>query len=214
MALKVKICGVKSISHVKACINGKANMIGLMFYNKSPRYLNLELAKKISNFAKKKIKKVGVFANADINKLKKITESVQLDYLQFHGNESVIFLKKVKKMFKIKIIRAIKISNKSDLNKISIFNKVSDYILLDTKIVKKKNLNYKKKSRKLNWDLINKIKNKKKLILSGGLSVDNLELATKKSNIKFVDASSGLETLTGKKNIKKINKFLELAGRL
>ena len=48
-------------------------------------------------------------------------------------------------MFKIKIIRAIKISNKSDLNKISIFNKVSDYILLDTKIVKKKNLNYKKK---------------------------------------------------------------------
>ena len=41
MALKVKICGVKSISHVKACINGKANMIGLMFYNKSPRYLNL-----------------------------------------------------------------------------------------------------------------------------------------------------------------------------
>ena len=168
MALKVKICGVKSISHVKACINGKANMIGLMFYNKSPRYLNLELAKKISNFAKKKIKKVGVFANADINKLKKITESVQLDYLQFHGNESVIFFKKVKKMFKIKIIRAIKISNKSDLNKISIFNKVSDYILL----------------------------------------------ATKKSNIKFVDASSGLERLTGKKNIKKINKFLELAGRL
>ena len=58
MALKVKICGVKSISHVKSCINGKANMIGLMFYNKSPRYLNLELPKKISNFAKKKIKKL------------------------------------------------------------------------------------------------------------------------------------------------------------
>jgi len=54
MTLKVKVCGVKSINHVKACIKGKAKMIGLMFYNKSPRFINLETAKKISNFAKKK----------------------------------------------------------------------------------------------------------------------------------------------------------------
>ena len=54
MTLKVKVCGVKSISHVKACIKGKAKMIGLMFYNKSPRFINLKTAKKISSFAKKK----------------------------------------------------------------------------------------------------------------------------------------------------------------
>ena len=57
MTLKVKVCGVKSITHVKACIKGKAKMIGLMFYNKSPRFINLKTAKKISNFAKKKNKK-------------------------------------------------------------------------------------------------------------------------------------------------------------
>ena len=66
MTLKVKICGVQSISHVKACIKGKAKMIGLMFYNKSPRFINLKTAKKISNFAKKKIKRVGVIANINI----------------------------------------------------------------------------------------------------------------------------------------------------
>ena len=54
MALKVKICGVKSINHVKACIKGKAKMIGFNFYNKSPRFINLKTAEKISNFAKKK----------------------------------------------------------------------------------------------------------------------------------------------------------------
>ena len=48
MTLNVKICGIKSISHVKACVKGKAKMIGLMFYNKSPRYINLKTAKKIS----------------------------------------------------------------------------------------------------------------------------------------------------------------------
>ena len=47
MVLKVKICGVKSINHVKACIKGKAKMIGLMFYNKSPRHIDIKTAKKI-----------------------------------------------------------------------------------------------------------------------------------------------------------------------
>ena len=54
MSIKVKVCGVKSIEHVRSCIKGKAKMIGLMFYKKSPRYINIDKAKKISNFAKKK----------------------------------------------------------------------------------------------------------------------------------------------------------------
>ena len=213
MTLRVKICGVQSISHVKACIKGRAKMIGLMFYNKSPRFINLETAKKISNFAKKKIKRVGVIANLNIEEIKEITENVELDYLQFHGNETPHFLKKVKKVSKIKIIKALKISNKNSMKKISNFKRVSDYILIDTKIVKK-NLNFKKKSKKLNWNLLKKIKNKDSLILSGALNINNLEHATKNSNVKFVDVSSSLETKPGKKSIKKINRFLELATKL
>ena len=212
MGLKVKICGVKSISHVKACIKGKAKMIGLMFYNKSPRFINLKTAKKISNFAKKKIKRVGVIANLNIEEIKEITENVELDYLQFHGNETTDFLKNIKKILKIKIIKALKISNKNSIKKISNFKKVSDYILLDTKIVKK-NLNL-KKSKELNWNLIKKIKNKDSLILSGSLNINNLKKATKESNFDFVDVSSGLETISGKKSIKKIDKFLQLATKL
>ena len=149
MTLKVKVCGVKSISHVKACIKGKAEMIGLMFYNKSPRFINLKTAKKISSFAKKKIKRVGVVANLNIEEIKEINKNVELDYLQFHGNETVNFLKNVKKVLKIKIIKALELENKNCIKKISNFRKVSDYILLDTKIVKK-NLNLKKKRKELN----------------------------------------------------------------
>ena len=109
MTLKVKVCGIKTISHVKACIKGKAKMIGLMFYNKSPRFINLETAKKISNFAKKKIKRVGVIANLNIEEIKEITENVELDYLQFHGDETTDFLKNIKKILKIKIIKALKV---------------------------------------------------------------------------------------------------------
>jgi len=212
MTLKVKVCGVKSITHVKACIKGKAKMIGLMFYNKSPRFINLKTAKKISNFAKKKIKRVGVIANLNIEEIKEITENVELDYLQFHGNETTDFLRNIKKILKIKIIKALQISNKNSIKKISNFKKVSDYILLDTKIIKK-HLNL-KKSKELNWNLIKKIKNKDSLILSGALNINNLKKATKETNFDFVDVSSGLETVSGEKSIKKIDKFLQLATKL
>ena len=214
MALNVKICGIKSISHVEACVKGKAKMIGLMFYNKSPRFINIKTAKKISNFSKNKIKRVGVFANSNITEIKTITKNVELDYLQLHGNETENFIKNIKKILKIKIIKALKISNNSDIKKISRFKKISDYILLDTKIIKKNNLSFKKKSKELNWNLLKKIKDKRKLILSGALNTTNLAEATGESGINFVDASSSLEIMSGKKNIKKINKFLELASKL
>ena len=139
---------------------------------------------------------------------------MELDYLQFHGNETPNFLKNVKKILKIKIIKALKISNKNCIKEISNFRKVSDYILIDTKIVTKKNLNFKKKSRELDWNLFKKIKDKQTLILSGAININNLEQAIKDSNIRFVDVSSSLETIPGKKNIKKINKFLKLATKL
>ena len=109
-------------------------------------YSNLKTAKKISNFAKKKIKRVGIVANLNIEEIKEITKNVELDYLQFHGNETVDFLKDIKKILKIKIIKALKITNKDSVKQISDFRKVSDYILLDTKIIKK-NLSLKKKVR-------------------------------------------------------------------
>jgi len=214
MALNVKICGIKSISHVEACVKGKAKMIGLMFYNKSPRFINIKTAKKISNFSKNKIKRVGVFANSNITEIKTITKNVELDYLQLHGNETENFIKNIKKILKIKIIKALKISNNNDIKKISRFKKISDYILIDTKIIKKNNLSFKKKSKELDWNLLKKIKDKRKLILSGALNTTNLAEATGESGINFVDASSSLEIMSGKKNIKKINKFLELATKL
>ena len=139
---------------------------------------------------------------------------MELDYLQFHGDETPNFLKNVKKILKIKTIKALKISNKNCIKEISNFRKVSDYILIDTKIVEKNNINFRKRSKELNWNLFKKIKDKSPLILSGALNINNLKQAIKKTNFRFVDVSSSLETIPGKKSIKKIDKFLELATKL
>ena len=214
MAIKVKICGIKTIGQINASIKGNAEMIGLMFYNKSPRYINIKNAKKLSMYAEKKIKRVGVCANMKITEIKKIIENVKLEYFQFHGNETPNFLKKVKKITKIKIIKALKILNKNDIKKINVFKNICDYVLIDTKIVKENKLNFKKKTKPMNWELLQNIKSKNFLILSGALNADNLKEATKTSNIKFVDVSSGIEDAPGKKNVKKISKFLKLAAKL
>ena len=214
MALKVKICGLKTINQVNESIKGNAKMIGLMFYNKSPRHIDIKTAKKLSMFAEKKILRVGVFANMKISEIKKIVENVRLDYLQFHGNETINFLKDIKKEIKIKIIKAVKIINNNDIKRINAFRNICDYILIDSKIVIKNKLNFKKKTKELNWELLKNIRNKSTLILSGALDIENLEKAIKMSNIRFVDVSSSIETLPGKKNIKKINKFLKLASKL
>ena len=214
MTIKVKICGLKTIKQVGESINGKAKMIGLMFYNKSPRYVNIKTAQKLSEYAGKRILKVGVCANMRISEIKKILEKVKLDYIQFHGTETLNFLKKIKKITKIKIIKAIRVLNENDIKKINVFKNICDYILIDSKIVTKNKLNFKKKTNQLNWELLKNIKIKKTLILSGALNIENLEKAVKTSNIKFVDVSSSLENSPGKKNIKKISRFLKLADKL
>tara|TARA_B100001013_G_scaffold344061_1_gene273305 strand:- start:570 stop:1214 length:645 start_codon:yes stop_codon:yes gene_type:complete len=214
MALKVKICGLKTINQVNESIKGNAKMIGLMFYNKSPRHIDIKTAKKLSMFAEKKISRVGIFANMKISEIKKIVENVRLDYLQFHGNETINFLEDIKKKTKIKIIKAVKIINNNDIKRINAFRNICNYILIDSKIVIKNNLNFKKKTKELNWKLLKNIRNKSTLILSGALDIENLEKAIKMSNIRFVDVSSSIETSPGKKNIKKINKFLKLASKL
>ena len=217
MTIKVKICGIKSINHADACIKGKANMIGLMFYKKSPRFINFKTAKKISDFAEKKISRVGVVANMNIKELKNIIENVNLDYIQFHGNETPNFIKKIKKlktMKKIKIIKALKVTNKNDISKIIKYKNITNYILIDTKIIKKNDYNFKNKTLELDWNLFKEMKNKKSLILSGALNVKNLKNATNQSGINYVDISSSLETKKGVKNIKKINNFLKLATKL
>ena len=214
MALKVKICGLKTINQVNESIKGNAKMIGLMFYNKSPRHIDIKTAKKLSMFAEKKISRGCIFANMKISEIKKIVENVRLDYLQFHGNETINFLEDIKKKTKIKIIKAVKIINNNDIKRINAFRNICNYILIDSKIVIKNKLNFKKKTKELNWKLLKNIRNKSTLILSGALDIENLEKAIKMSNIRFVDVSSSIETSPGKKNIKKINKFLKLASKL
>ena len=83
--IRVKICGITDIADMNTCLRYGVHYAGLMFFEKSPRYLDLNLARKLSLYAGDQIKKVGVTVNLNNQIIDKIVEKVPLDFIQLHG---------------------------------------------------------------------------------------------------------------------------------
>ena len=192
--IKTKVCGITKIEDAIIAENYGAFAIGFIFYEKSPRYINPEKAKKIANSVK--IKTVGVFVNENSSKINEIAEFINLDYVQLHGLEKPEECDKLIKPY-IKNIREI-----SDIEKY----KNAEIFLTDAP-----NINQWGGTGQLaDWNFANKIKNAgKPLMLSGGLSINNIKSAIKTVNPDFIDVSSSLEISHGVKNPKLIKKFFE-----
>ena len=91
--IKIKICGIKNTTILDFCNKLNIDYCGLVFYNKSPRNLNIKQASNLINYQrKKKTVPVGVFVNHDLNDLLQIIKTTNLKHLQLHGNESNDFM--------------------------------------------------------------------------------------------------------------------------
>ena len=108
--VKVKICGITNLEDAQAAQSLGASALGFVFYPKSPRYILPQAAQKIISQLNKKIKKIGVFVNADLASVKKIARLCGLDILQFHGDETPDFIRKVKGYKIIKAFKGLKIA--------------------------------------------------------------------------------------------------------
>jgi len=199
--VKIKICGITNLEDALASLFSGADAIGFVFYKKSPRYISPLKARNIARILPKKIMRVGVFVDEDIKTVKKTARLCSLDMLQFHGNESSGYCRKFKGY---KIIKAFSVKEGLDLAKISEYKGCG--CLFDS---------YSKKlpggtGKKFNWHLLKKLdKIKKPVFLSGGLTAANVAKAIKLLKPDWVDVSSALERAPGKKDIKKIKKFIQ-----
>ena len=199
--MKIKICGITNLDDATECQTLGVNYLGFIFYKKSPRYINYSNAKKIIAGLNSKVQKVGVFVNTDNNEINTISKDIGLDYVQLHGNEGE------EDIFEIKLpcIKALDGNSKSLSNNINMF-KNAKYLLLDniSKNIKGGSGN------KFDWNNLKNIENKKNIILSGGLSQENILDAIDKTDIEFYDFCSSTEIKPGIKNIKKIESIVNL----
>ena len=202
--MRIKICGLHPVRDVQLCIDLKINFLGFVFYERSPRNINLEDIHKLKTYDKQNTYFTAVTVNPSNDFIKNVIIK-NFDYIQLHGSETVERVEEIKSMG-IKIIKAIKIKEQSD---IEVYKKYqnADIILFDTPGMEK--------SIEFPKNLISKLPKGKKYALAGSISQNNIENIAK-LGVTFCDLSSSLEldTQIGYKDHSKIKKFIKKVNEL
>lgn len=195
--IKTKICGITKIEDAILAAELDAWGIGFIFYPKSPRYISHENAQKITDAVKKyRTKTIGVFVNENAEKINEIAEIAGLDYVQLHGFEEVSECAKLNVPY---------IKNIRNADEIDIYTNAFAF-LVDAP----DSQNWGGTGKLADWSLAKEIKARgKSLVLSGGLNLDNIEIAIIEIAPDYIDVSSSLETSPGIKNHAKMKEFFE-----
>ena len=202
---EIKICGINDKLCMDAAIESKADYIGLVFYDKSPRNLTLGDAEQLLKKRNQHSKIVALTVNSDDDFIKDIQQNIKPDYFQFHGNETPLRCKEIKVKFEIPIIKGIGIKNKLDLIKANQnYENLCDILLLDSPSTILPGGN----GEMFNWNIIKNCEPQKKWMLAGGLNINNIEQAVKISNPPAIDISSGVEISKGIKDPEMIKNFI------
>ncbi len=197
--MRVKVCGLHPLRDVQLCIDLGINFLGFVFYEKSPRNLNLNDVHELKKYDKQKSSFAAVTVNPSNEFIQKMILG-NFDYIQLHGSETNERAGEIKSMG-LKIIKTVKIKDETDIKNYKKYNN-ADIILFDTPGMEK--------SIEFPKNLISKIPKGEKYALAGSISQNNIENIAK-LGVTFCDLSSSLESGTqlGYKDHHKIKSFIK-----
>ena len=202
--MRVKVCGLHPIRDVQLCIDLGVNFLGFVFYKNSPRNLNLEDIHKLKEYDKKNSFFTAVTVDPTNEFIKK-TILGNFDYIQLHGSETNDRVGEIKSMG-LKIIKAIKIKNESDIENYKQYEN-ADIILFDTPGMEK--------SIEFPKNLISRLPKGERYALAGSISYKNIANIAK-LGVTFCDLSSSLELdkKIGYKDHQKIKRFIDKVNEI
>ena len=195
--MKIKICGLHPARDVQLCIDLKVDFLGFVFYDKSPRNLDLEDVKQLKYYKKQKSSFVSVTVNPSNEFIKNMVKE-NFDYIQLHGSETTERVNEIKSMG-LKVIKAIKIKDETDIENYKKYNN-ADVILFDTPGMEQ--------SIKFPENLIAKLPKGERFALAGSISEHNIDNMIK-LGVNFFDLSSSLESKFGQKDHLRIKNFMK-----
>ena len=201
----IKICGISDPKTLNYIINHAypPKFIGFITnFKKSKRFVHYSILKKLLNVDKKNINFVSVLVNPNDEILEKIKD-MKFDYYQLY-NVTPERTMEIKRKYKKKIISALTVFNKKDVDKYKKYQKISEIILFDGKGYEK--------SIGFDHKLLNNLPSSLNKMIAGNIKID--DIPSLKNKEYFIDLSGGLENNHGKKDIKKINKLLNSAAKI
>ena len=210
MDVRVKICGLREEAHVAAAVDAGARYVGFVFFAKSPRNVTVELAARLAATVPPGVAKVALVVDATDADLDAIVAAVPLDMLQLHGNESPDRVAEIRARYGLPVMKAVGIAGPEDVEKIALYGKVADQILVDAKAPKGAAVPG-GNGLAFDWTLIARKYWPCPWMLAGGLTPDNVAEAIRLTGARQVDVSSGVELAPGVKDAGLIRAFVAAA---
>lgn len=212
MTVAVKICGLKTGAALDAALGGGADYIGLVFYPKSPRHLEVAAASRLADRARGRARSVALFVDPDDAALNEVVAAVAPDMIQLHGAETPARVGTIAARFGRPVIKAIKVETRADAERARDYAGAAQLILFDAKapaggveaLPGGNGLPF-------DWRMLDGVKGTLPFMLSGGLLPDTVAEAIRVTGAIAVDVSSGVETRPGEKDPELIRRFLRAA---
>lgn len=208
--MRIKLCGMKRLEDIEAVNEAKPDYIGFIFAEKSHRYVPPEIATMLKQHLNSDIQAVGVFVNASAELISELVKKQVIDVIQLHGEEDITYVKGLREMVDVPIIKAVSMTKPDAIEQIRMWEMSDiDYLLLDS--------GNGGSGEQFDYKVLKKLGNlKKPYFLAGGLNHKNLESAVRhlQENLPYaLDLSSGIET-DGVKDAGKIKTAVETARRI
>jgi phosphoribosylanthranilate isomerase len=213
MPLLVKICGLKTPDALDAALEAGADMVGFVFFPPSPRNLGIEAARTLGERVKGRAKKVALSVDATDAELDRVVEALKPDMLQLHGGETPERVAAVRSRFRLPVMKALPIEQKSDLAPIRIYEKVADWLVFDGRAPREATRPG-GLGKTFDWTVLENLSLEVPFMLSGGLDASNVAEALRITRAPAVDVSSGVERAPGEKDPDKIRAFIRAARGL
>lgn len=204
MSVRVKICGITTVADARLAVRAGADLIGLNFYPPSPRCVSESTAKAIRGILPQHIRCVGVFVNAERERIAASVQSLSLDAIQFHGDEDAAALTD----WSVATIKAIRVGSETSLTE-QLEGVQADYLLLDTYSSR----GYGGTGETFAWKQAATLPRLilDRTILAGGLNTENVVAAVQTVRPWAVDVASGVESTPGRKDAEKLYAFINNA---
>ncbi len=210
MSVLIKICGLTTPEAIDVAIDAGADMVGFVFFPPSPRHLGFEAARLLGERVNGRAKKVALSVDANDAELGQFIAALKPDILQLHGKESLERVAVLRSRFRLPIMKAIPVEQKSDLSPVRQYARVADRILFDARApqdaTRPGGL-----GKPFDWHLLENLDIEVPFMLSGGLDAGNVAEALEITRAPGVDVSSGVEKRPGEKDPDKIRAFIRAA---